>query len=94
MLERHLLSPFSETRFSSRNRWHAVSARRAPRQNYLLAALPRQDYELLLRYTQALIAQVGQIAVLDRPRLEARVCECYAVIRRTYDRLVPGYRRG
>ena len=28
----------------------------------------------------------GHIAVLDRPRLEARVCECYAVVRRTYDR--------
>jgi len=258
MFERHSSSPCSETRFSSRNRWHAVSARRAPRQNYLLAALPQQDYELLLpdlepvplplgwtvhhagdreqhlyfltagivsrlyltesgtsaefaltgregvigiasflggesapshavvlsagyayrlglrqlrhefehegplshlllRYTQALIAQTGQIAlcnryhlleqrlcrwilscldrlpsneltvtqeliaemlgvrrvgvteaigrlqgagliqcsrghiaVLDRHRLEARVCECYAVIQRTYDRLVPG----
>ena len=29
MLERHSLSPCSETRCSSRNRWHAVSARRA-----------------------------------------------------------------
>lgn len=261
MLERHSLSPCSETRFSSRDRWHAVSARRGPRQNHLLAALPRQEYELLLpdlepvplplgwtvhracdrekhlyfltagivsrlcltesgdsaefaltgregvigvasflggestpsqavvlsagyayrlgsslvqhefehegplahlllRYTQALIAQTGQIAVcnrfhsleqrlcrwillcldrlpaneltvtqelmaemlgvrrvgvteaigrlqraglihcrrgliavLDRPRLEARVCDCYGVVRRAYDRLVPGYRR-
>lgn len=31
----------------------------------------------------------GRIAVLDRFRLEARVCECYAVIRREYDRLLP-----
>jgi len=255
------LTPCSETRLSSRGRWHAASARRAPRQNQLLAALPRHEYELLLpdlepvplppgwtvhragdrerhlyfltagivsrlyltesgasaelaltgregvigvasflggestpsqavvlsagyayrlglsllrhefeqegplshlllRYTQALIVQTGQIAlcnryhsleqrlcrwilscldrlpsnelavtqeliaemlgvrrvgvteaigrlqaaglihcsrgliaVLDRPRLEARACECYAVVSSAYDWLVPGYRR-
>jgi hypothetical protein len=27
--------------------------------------------------------------VLDRPKLEARVCECYAVVKREYDRLIP-----
>ncbi len=31
----------------------------------------------------------GNIRVLDRPRLEARVCECYAVVKREYDRLLP-----
>jgi len=31
----------------------------------------------------------GKISVLDRPRLEARVCECYAVVKREYDRLLP-----
>jgi CRP-like cAMP-binding protein len=31
----------------------------------------------------------GQITVLDRPGLEARVCECYEVVRREYDRLLP-----
>jgi len=31
----------------------------------------------------------GKITVLDRPRLEARVCECYAVVKREYDRLLP-----
>ena len=30
----------------------------------------------------------GHIAVLDRPRLEARVCECYAVVKREYRRLL------
>ena len=30
----------------------------------------------------------GHIVVLDRPRLEARVCECYAVVKREYDRLL------
>ncbi len=31
----------------------------------------------------------GHITVLDRPGLEARVCECYAVVKREYDRLLP-----
>jgi CRP-like cAMP-binding protein len=31
----------------------------------------------------------GHITVLDRPRLEARVCECYAVVKKEYDRLLP-----
>ncbi|HJS37488.1 MAG TPA: Crp/Fnr family transcriptional regulator [Burkholderiales bacterium] len=36
----------------------------------------------LIRY------QRGQIAVLDRPGLERRVCECYAVVKRECDRLL------
>ena len=32
----------------------------------------------------------GHISVLDRRRLEARVCECYAVVKKEYDRLLPG----
>jgi len=31
----------------------------------------------------------GTIAVLDRARLEERVCECYAVVKREFDRLLP-----
>ena len=31
----------------------------------------------------------GKITVLDRPRLAARVCECYAVVKQEYDRLLP-----
>jgi CRP-like cAMP-binding protein len=31
----------------------------------------------------------GRITVLDRPQLEARVCECYAVVKKEYDRLLP-----
>ncbi|RPI46169.1 MAG: Crp/Fnr family transcriptional regulator [Betaproteobacteria bacterium] len=30
----------------------------------------------------------GRIAVLDRPRLEAQACECYAVVKRAYDGLL------
>jgi len=32
----------------------------------------------------------GRIIVLDRPALEARTCECYAVVKKEYDRLLPG----
>jgi CRP-like cAMP-binding protein len=31
----------------------------------------------------------GKITVLDRPRLESRVCECYGVVKREFDRLLP-----
>jgi CRP-like cAMP-binding protein len=31
----------------------------------------------------------GKITVLDRPKLEVRVCECYGVVKREYDRLLP-----
>jgi len=37
----------------------------------------------LIRYTR------GHIHVLDREGLEARVCECYAVVKKEYDRLLP-----
>ncbi len=31
----------------------------------------------------------GKITVLDRPRLQARSCECYEVVKREFDRLLP-----
>src|ERR1700681_4256069 len=31
----------------------------------------------------------GRIVVLDRPRLEARCCECYQVVKTEFDRLLP-----
>ncbi|MHB8536256.1 MAG: Crp/Fnr family transcriptional regulator [Sulfuricaulis sp.] len=31
----------------------------------------------------------GRITVLDRPGLEKQVCECYAVVKKEYDRLLP-----
>lgn len=37
----------------------------------------------LIRYRR------GQITVLDRERLEQRTCECYAVVKKEYDRLLP-----
>lgn len=33
--------------------------------------------------------QRGHISVIDRPGLEARVCECYAVVKKEFDRLLP-----
>jgi len=39
--------------------------------------------EGLIRYNR------GKISVLDRPRLEARVCECYRTVKKEYDRLLP-----
>jgi CRP-like cAMP-binding protein len=40
----------------------------------------------LIRYSR------GRITVLDRRGVEARTCECYAVVKREYDRLLPALR--
>jgi hypothetical protein len=37
----------------------------------------------LIRYVR------GHITVLDRKGLEQRTCECYAVVKEEYDRLLP-----
>jgi hypothetical protein len=31
----------------------------------------------------------GHITVLDRPGLESRACECYGLVKREFDRLLP-----
>jgi len=31
----------------------------------------------------------GHITVVDRPGLERRTCECYTVVKKEYDRLLP-----
>ena len=46
------------------------------------AARKLQDAELI-RYRR------GKITVLDRPGLEARSCECYQVVKKEFDRLLP-----
>ena len=46
-------------------------------------AAGRLQWEGLIHYSR------GRITVLDRARLEARVCECYAAVKREYDRLIP-----
>jgi hypothetical protein len=37
----------------------------------------------LIRYAR------GRITVIDRAGLEARSCECYSVVKKEYDRLLP-----
>ncbi len=48
-------------------------------------ALKLQDAGLI-QYTR------GRITVLDRPGLAQRTCECYAVVKKEYDRLLPAAR--
>jgi CRP-like cAMP-binding protein len=52
------------------------------REGVTAAALTLQKLGLI-RYAR------GHITVLDRAGLEARVCECYAVVKTEYDRLLP-----
>ena len=42
----------------------------------------------LIRYAR------GRISVLDRAGLEKRTCECYAVVKKEYERLLPEKRAG
>lgn len=42
-----------------------------------------------LRQSNVIRYARGRITVLDRPGLEARTCECYAVVKDEYDRLLP-----
>jgi CRP-like cAMP-binding protein len=53
------------------------------RQGVTEAALKLQEVDLI-RYAR------GRIAVLDRKGLERRTCECYAVVKNEYDRLLSG----
>jgi len=53
-----------------------------PREGVTEGALKLQEIGLI-RYER------GHITVLDRPGLEKRTCECYAVVKKEYDRLLP-----
>jgi CRP-like cAMP-binding protein len=46
-------------------------------------AAGRLQAEGLIEYSR------GRITILDRAHLEARVCECYSVVKKEYDRLLP-----
>ena len=52
------------------------------RRESITEAAVKLQHEGLIHYTR------GHIAGLDRPRLEARACECYAVVKREYERLL------
>jgi Mn-dependent DtxR family transcriptional regulator len=44
---------------------------------------------LQLQDTGLIDYKAGRIRVLDRTGLETRSCECYAVVKKEYDRLLP-----
>jgi CRP-like cAMP-binding protein len=52
------------------------------RREGITVAAGKLQREGLIQYAR------GHIVVLDRPRLEAQACECYAVVKREYDRLL------
>jgi CRP-like cAMP-binding protein len=66
------------TQTAACNRHHSIDQQLC---RWLLLSLDQRDG--LIRYSR------GRIRVLDREGLEARVCECYDVVRREYGRLMP-----
>ena len=60
-----------------------ISANLGVRREGVTEAARRLQEAGVIRYAR------GRINVLDRPALEARTCECYAVVKREYDRLLP-----
>ncbi len=71
--------PSRELRVTQELIAHAIGVRR---ESITITAGKLQNAGLI-RYSR------GRITVLDRAELEARVCECYAVVRNEIDRLVP-----
>ena len=60
-----------------------ISANLGVRREGVTDAALRLQQAGLIRYAR------GHITVLDRPALEVRACECYAVVKQEYDRLLP-----
>lgn len=60
-----------------------ISANLGVRRESVTEAALRLQEAGVIRYAR------GHIKVLDRPALEARSCECYAVVKWEYDRLLP-----
>jgi uncharacterized protein (DUF2345 family) len=60
---------------------HATHARRPPRRRHRGGGTPAGGG--LIKYSR------GHITVVDRAGLEARTCECYAVVKKESDRLLP-----
>lgn len=49
----------------------------------MILALDKRQEDGLIRPNK------GLVTVLDRPALERRVCECYAVVKKEFSRLLP-----
>lgn len=62
---------------------HLISDMLGVRREGVTAAACKLQESGLIRYAR------GHITVLDRPGLEQRVCECYRVVKKEYDRLLP-----
>jgi CRP-like cAMP-binding protein len=65
-----------------------ISANLGVRREGVTEAARRLQEAGVIRYAR------GRITVLDRPALEARSCECYGVVKREYDRLLPRRQAG
>ena len=72
-------SPSDEVAMTQEALAHLLGVRR---EGVTAAALKLQTAGVI-RYSR------GHIAVLDRARLEHHTCECYGVVRKEYDRLLP-----
>lgn len=79
LLERLDRLPSDELVMTQEQMAHLLGVRR---ESVTLAAARLQEAGLV-RYGR------GHIAVLDRKALEQRSCECYAVVKREYDQLLP-----
>jgi hypothetical protein len=53
------------------------------------ASRERHPSSRALQKDGLIAARRGHIQVLDKPAMEARVCECYEVVRKEYERLLP-----
>ncbi len=60
-----------------------ISANLGVRREGVTEAALRLQEAGVIRYAR------GKIKVLDRPALEARTCECFGIVKREYDRLLP-----
>jgi len=97
MVGLHSLSPSPGTRVAVSDSRHFVPTQATPRQNHLLAALSQQEYQRVVSDLEPCPLPLGwtihEAGGDDRPQLEARVCECYAVIKREYNDLLADYRQ-
>jgi hypothetical protein len=68
-----------------------IDVSHGPRQNHLLDALPREQWERWQSHLEFIDMRLG--AVLYEPGIagpsRGRSCECYSVVKDEYERLLP-----